>query len=250
MKMKRYIYVIMIVVGTFISTSCSNDTESFELDKNENALLLKYYALLRSDKPDGSIALQSNATGIGSKTIRTVSMSQKGGINNKKMTLHSDNNTVINFKNHESNEQLRNLFGKNLILDFLNEGSRNPSDSLYIPEELVVNFSSNILEAGATVNWNADSQNTNGIVVFISYDPLLQPNLEVAWNNQYRISEVFALDEGNGSYIISQQDIDRFPEDSSLNIKITRGAYLLATETEPAFIAFTQVSNDLTVKKE
>jgi len=246
--MKNILKHFLLFVFTALVISCNTDESISNLEQNERANLLKYRTLFKSDKPDGSIVLQSNATGTGMNTHNRITMSRKGDDKNKKLEIRNHNRSLIGFKNHEHNESLSNLFGEVVTLKFSENGTKNPIDSLYIPEQIIVDYSSNLLEAGTTINWNADAQNTNGVVITISYDPLLQMNFIVGWENQFRINESFALDEGNGSYTVTQQNLDRFPQDAEISIKLTRGAYSI-TENEPIFIAFSMVSNNLKVKK-
>lgn len=243
----------MLLAVAIFAVSCESEVSTLALDERNLSIeesnskyLLNYRTLYRMDKPTGSIVLQSNATGKGVNTRKTITMSQKGGENNELLRIQSGNESITSFTNHTPNGELSSLFGKNLILNKNN--ARSPSDSLYIPEELIVDFSSTTIEAGTIINWNADSQNENGLAVFVSYNPLLQANVNLAMNNQYLIDEVFTLSEGNGSYTLTQQDIDRFPEGATLDFRILRGAYAAAIESEPAFVAFTMVSNDVKVK--
>ncbi|MCF6308490.1 MAG: hypothetical protein L3J09_11105 [Flavobacteriaceae bacterium] len=228
--------------------SCQTETDYINTEINkENTILLKYRTLFKSNKPSGSIAIQSNGTGIGDKTTRRITLSKKEGNNKKSLQVFNDKNSKIRYVNHKHDSNLKDLFGKNIYFGMSSQ--KNLTDSLYIPQELTVNFSSNELSAGAIVNWNADNLNTNGVVINVVYDPLLQQNGVIAWENQFRIKESFAVEEGNGTYQITQQDIDRFPQDAYVTIKVSRGAFSI-NEEEPAIIAVTSVRNEIKVDKE
>lgn len=244
MKIIKFYLGILCVIPLI---SCQTESDVISSPEDNLNLLKEFAQISKSLKPDGSIVLQSNAFGTGENAFKTVTISQKADDDNLK--LRSINSEVISFKNHESNSKLSKLYGNNINLDFLNNGNKSHTDSLYIPEELIVNFSSDEIKVGDIINWNVDSKNTKGLLILISYDPIIQQDFDVSWNNQYKIEEVFALPESNGSYIIKSEDVERFPENASLNIKISRGAYLPSSGSNPAFIAFTKVSNDLKVKK-
>jgi len=247
MNMKNNIKFSLLLVASIFLVSCETEGDSLVVeDDSTSSNLLNYRTMFRMDKPIGSIALQSNATGQGLETRKKISLSKKEGDNTKSLQLQSENKIITNFNQEYANE-LSNLFGNDLLISY--EGERSPPDSLYVPEELIVNFNSSNLEVGTTVNWNMDSQNENGLLVFVSYNPLLQPNVNLAIQNQYFVEEVFALNEGTGSYTITQSDIDRFPEDASLQFRIMRGVYSKDSNGEPAFVAFSMVSNVLQVKK-
>jgi len=254
--MKNQILKYFTFLSIILTTACSADYDIPKDEmKNQSDLVKNLTKFMYSEKMDGSILLQSNALGIGSKQSRNVSISERKTelphlTTNKSIEILDGKRASIRFENYSSNPEFENLFGNTLHYSIYENGQRSggTGDSIYIPELISVNFSSNFIEAGSTISWNADNLNPRGVVVFITYDPLHQLNGNIAWENQFRISEAFVVEDSQGSYQVTQQDVERFPDDAILSIRVSRGAYQV-DENEPSFIAITSVRNDMNLKK-
>jgi len=254
--MKNHIIKFCAFLSILLFYACS--TENNMLDEEVKAkadLVEKLTKLMLTEKLEGSILLQSNALGVGNKQSRRVAISEKRSEqsnlrSNKSIEIFDGLKSSIQFENNSFDSRFENLFGDTLNYTIYEKGQRSGGSgySIYIPELISVNFSSNFIEAGSTISWNADNLNTNGVVVFITYDPLHQLNGNIAWENQFRISETFVVEDSQGSYQISQQDVERFPKDAIITIRVSRGAYQVH-ENEPSFIAITSVRNEMNLKK-
>lgn len=254
--MKNQIFKYFAFLLLIIISACSADYDEAKEEVNSNLELVKELRKLQySVKMDGSILLQSNALGLGNSQTRKVAISERKSESdrlksNKSMEIFDGSRTSVKFENNTPNPQFENLFGKTLHYSIYEEGQRSGAagDSIYIPELISVNFSSDFIEVGSTISWNADNLNPRGVVVYITYDPLHQLNGNIAWENQYRISEAFVVEDSQGSYQVTQQDVERFPDDAMLSIRVSRGAYQV-DDQEPSFIAITSVRNDMNLKK-
>ncbi|WP_395076889.1 hypothetical protein [Flavobacterium sp.] len=274
MKNILKIKIVSLLSLLAICESCQNeDGNTDKFTNNQSVIARNYSDFLRSNKPEGSILIQSN--GYGSNVIFTKNYSvskkenillTKNKINYSEIQLVNQNlnNYLSNVnKNHLSEKSnLTSFYGKKIeYLVKKNTGiSSKSTDSIistYIPNEIEVSFRSDSnsslvsseLKVGTVVTWNVDSRNANGIAVLFDYNPVTQPDVRLAYNNPVAKKINIILPDTGGSYTITANDLATFPKDAVISCDVLRGNFSVSTNSQPLLLAITNVNNELVVKK-
>lgn len=259
--MKYLKYIIYILIAAFI-VGCQND--SFETPEDSQNLearisIQKYFKLMRKANTPGTILLQ-NRDYVGNQfNKRNVFISQRTEKNelnksSNKISLLNSKGIKVNIgdlKNRGDEQDLTQLYGSNVNLIDESIQNRGPGDSseVYVPELINVDVQSEFLEAGAEISWNVDELNENGVLVSVLYDPKSQPDAVIGYNNQQRIAEAYVIEDASGSYVLTDEDLQRFPEDALITLTVGRGAFAVDENDNTKFVAITKVSDDIKVKK-
>ncbi|MCJ8155099.1 hypothetical protein MKJ01_15125 [Chryseobacterium sp. SSA4.19] len=143
-----------------------------------------------------------------------------------------------------SNEDNSSLFGKKISLiqkngklifsPLSNSASKNAEEGaagihVYIPDLVQVGVSgleNGKLVPGTVITWNKDVNNENGIILGIEYNPYEQEDLTIREskpNNEVVYDKV----DDNGSYTVTEEDLEKFPKGSFLSFYIGRMAYTI-----------------------
>jgi hypothetical protein len=223
-----------------------NDLTS-ESDSNLNLIEKNYINFLITKKEIGSTLIQSNTNFLTQKSNKNIGYSRVLGKSKKdnliKIEGLSKNIFADKSKSNLSNE-LYNLFGTEISYSF-GETSKN-NHSFYIPEFLEVSFSTEKISEGTIIEWNIDEKNPNGVVIYANYNPASQPNVQLAFDNPNRVKEVAFIEDMQGSYTITKEDIERFPVNSFVSIDVLRGGFVVI-EDEPVLGAITKVNSDMQI---
>lgn len=124
--------------------------------------------------------------------------------------------------------------GKLIITPTANISSKNTEEgasgiNVYIPELVQVGVSGLVngkLVPGTVITWNKDVNNENGIILGIEYNPYEQEDLiirESKPDNEIVYDKV----DDNGSYTVTENDLEKFPKGSFLSFYIGRMAYTI-----------------------
>lgn len=248
--MKNTKYLMLVLILSISIFSCEQDSVVADYTStNQNkieSIKSNYINFLVTKKPSGSLLIQSNATYNTQKFNKNVGYSRVTSESKKddliKIKGLSENYFLENNKSNIGDDNLEKLFGTNIQYSIGNSAKSN--QSIYIPEYLNVEFSTETLMAGTKVVWNVDSNNQNGLVIYASYNPASQPDVELAFNNPIKIREAIFLDDIQGSYVLTTQDIERFPTNSFVSIDVMRGGFRVV-EDEPVVGGLTRVNSDM-----
>lgn len=137
------------------------------------------------------------------------------------------------------------IYGKRLSVSYSNNEmhySIDPEGEFYNPELIQLipqtNQDFSTIHSGTTIFWNADNNNTNGVVILLSYEPSGFQNNDF---NNSRPNEIFkaANVTDNGSYTFTEDDFSNMPLGASLKVRIGRvGMYTYnTTELKHSFAA-------------
>ena len=121
-----------------------------------------------------------------------------------------------------------------------------------MPELLSVSINTVNLEPGTIVTWNVDPLNTNGLILWYEYSPLVQDKYSVVNNNREVKQGALTIPDVNGTYIVKDSDLAFIPNDARVTFNITRAGFNVSQgtiENQTAFIGATTVSENMRVKK-
>jgi len=231
--------IALFWIGGFL-LSCSNNNDNDTSSKNRNGTtftpLSEYLQDMSVLKGEGTILLQSNEGEFTQHKESSIHISQMPATNMDALILYDANGDSVNITECDSDLKCkRNLYGS--VLNFQMNGKK---DQLYIPELIKMDFRKDVIEEGSVVQWNSDPNNSRGVVVWISYEPLYQLNLELLAEYSKAINHAVATDD-SGSYTITKKDLEKFPKNSFLELTLLRTNYVINERDKPSLIAFTQV---------
>jgi len=268
--MKKHIYNLGILCAFLtVIYSCQLDDEKLTTSEENvvltqsDLLLEKMNDLITKPTPNGSLLLSSHKTISEFNADESIALKAKNDSRNrdkstnvKSLILVDASGSLIEVPSTTNREQandLASLYGTRVKLAIKGEGgnkSNGNTEEVYLPDLLSdINVDSNALEAGTTITWNVDSLNENGLLFHISYDPKIQKNFRIAYDNQFRIAESFAVTDASGSYTIQASDLERFPSDAQLKVTLMRGAISAGQGDEPSFIAISEASINTVAKR-
>ena len=233
---KTFCFLILILL-----VSCYGEPDLTILPNNKLMTFGDFTSEMSKLKGSGTILIQSNDYVISQENPKCINISERLGKPNS-IKFFDSNNQIVNVLGCPENLK-SSLFGNNLNYSILNDATK----SIYIPQLLKVNFSSNQIYEGLNITWNADILNFKGIVIWITYKPTNQL-YTIAKNNMNYITHGIVTGD-NGLYTITQKDLERFPDKSQVCINILRTNFETNTLDKPSLIAFTTISNDFFVKK-
>jgi len=247
--MKKIYYVIALFIS-MIALSCTNNVDEIQTDnitENKVASFEDYFEFLNTET-DGSVIVQSISTPLANETFKATS-SIKG--NKMPVTLKVENK-IVSFTNYNYSEttnksysnvnldDMSEIFGgtfemelnSNQLVVNKNSSPSNSVESVYIPNLIQVQFSGlqngKIIE-GSQISWNSDSDNENGVVLGIEYNPLSQLEESIVTQKSDRLLKGVTLVD-NGSYTISQQDLIDYPSNAMLTFYIGRAGYSITSD--------------------
>lgn len=247
--------IIAIAFGLF---SCnddlnenSNDTSS-EIKNND--LAKNYLNFFRTKSAEGSVLIQSTTSSAMQYINKNITFAEKKSRNNSKSSSNKrieikgfDNN--IDGKNMKNSARdSNNFFGKVLSYRVVDNSRLNKSSSesnnyneVYIPKLINVTYSTEKLVPGTKVSWNVDNLNLKGVIVSVEYYAINQPNTKLAFNNPTTIKRSFVIDDAIGSYTVTKEDLEMFPNKSVLDINVLRAGFDTDDNSNMAIAGLTKV---------
>jgi hypothetical protein len=137
-------------------------------------------------------------------------------------------------------EDLSYLFGNTNSYSLAgNTGSGFPgfvNESLYFPEAIMISSPSYIggqidtTEVNDNITWNADSYDSIGVSIVLSYDPIKNVANGLVSNNPDPIIKYYHVLD-NGSFQLSSTVLSNFPAGAKLDVHLARGNYKRVTAT-------------------
>ncbi len=254
--MKSLYKQIILILTIVILASCNNETIDLQDEKENKALSIQEYFKVLKIKPKGGRILLESTASIDFKNDSRISSISCTQIRIKKsFTLGHKKTKVVNqFKNGFS-KNTSNLFGQTFEYNiegtvFQKNGNNN---EVYIPELLDIDIDTPTLQVGTVITWNVDILNTNGLILWYEYTPIIQDKIEVLNDNKKRITSGITIPDVNGSYTITANDIVNLPNNARITFHVTRAGFDISNNTSDgnqiAFIGITSASKELRINK-
>ena len=150
------------------------------------------------------------------------------------------------------------IFANEIKSNNINKGTGSSSDGvdIYIPETInatIYGLVDGKIVPGTTITWNRDALNQNGITMAVEYSPYTQRTASIAAEFDDNLTKVTTI-EDTGSYTITKEDLENFPNGSSLAFYIGRMAYTIETDgtinNDTSIGAYTAVRSDFDISYE
>jgi hypothetical protein len=245
--MKKIFIISISAMLAFVSCNNENTDISRDTPTKPSANFLK---LFNSDA-ENNILVESIGSLYSDNRIENVAIGSKShrqpislSINGKKLTSSVDENASQSIK---AANLPQSLFGKTVSLK-INDGnlvltpktsntnftthSKSDEQTLYIPELMSVSISKlseGRIVSGTVINWNKDSNNKNGVVVVVQYNPFVQTNGDIIRANCESFTTYIDLSD-SGSYTVTAADLKNLPNGANLSFYIGRMAYAVTTD--------------------
>lgn len=249
-------FMLVIVFFSFFSCNKSlnndpiNNTKSKDLAKN-------YLNFFRSKKADGSVLIQSSTTTAMQGVNKNITFTEKKpnrGLKSKmsnRIEIKGFSNKDLR-KTRNSTKDYYNLFGKKLSYRIVDESNSNRTEDeyqeVYIPKLIDVTYNTEGLVPGTVVSWNVDDLNLNGVVVSVEYYAINQLDTKLAFDNISTIKRSFVLDDSLGSYTITQEDLEIFPNNAILDINVLRAGFDTDENSDVSIGGLTKVGDSKLVQ--
>lgn len=264
MKNIKNISFLALSIVAALFASCQNEENSIQKATSEEQanLLRNYSKYLSTEKQNGTILIQSNASRNGVKTYfasekNTYAENEKRG-GRKTIEIVGEKNSKLT--NRGTSTDFSDYYGQTVRYVVRDQASKetSPTVETYIPQEINVSFKSgdgsnfdySNLRVGTVLSWNVDPNNENGVAVVFEYNPINQINVGLAYKNPVFKNARYVLPDKNGSYTITAKDLEIFPKDAIITCNVLRGNFAVKVQGEqPTLLAITNMSNDLVVKR-
>ena len=272
--MRKIIYLSILSIFGLLSCYDDNGTETNAITENKVTSFDDYFKFLKTET-DGSVLVQSFSTPLSDESF-SVSSSIRGNkvplaLKVGKKTISFTNfhySKVANksFSNDANFEDMSEIFGSTFKVKLspnqvkMKKISNKSSsevllESVYIPKIVkVVEYSglqNNKIVAGSEITWNADNQNENGVVIGFEYKPHAQLE-KIIVDQKSDILLKGTTIEDNGSYTITAQDIEEFPQNAMITFYVLRAGYGISTNDsgeDYSLAGFTVKRTDLQIQK-
>ncbi len=137
-----------------------------------------------------------------------------------------------------SGRKIKINLGKNISAKGLDE-----TDEFYVPEDFEIDpgdgggsgtpggpaTNREVIYTGKLFQWNADTNNINGVVIILEYDPTNLANLSFANSYPQRIRTAVTVTD-NGSYNFTSTDLTGLPIGASITVTAGRGNFQTITD--------------------
>lgn len=159
------------------------------------------------------------------------------------------------FANISPVDQINNLFGRKIAFSINYPLLRNNTlieDSFYVPIQIRLDFPGFIpfgasadsildaseLKSGQIIQWNKDTANHLGVLLFVEYfpDDAGNGNLKNSGYNQHTSNGILVDDVGK--FTLTQELFQDVPIGARIRVSIARGGFLLATDPTSAVTEF------------
>ena len=198
-------------------------------------ILLDYYNLLGTlENADGYVKLRSFRTFPSQQVAQIEAELEATFLDNNRRPVSMIENLWINdeqinnnpdFTFSKSSTSLRAFYGNDTEIK-LKESNRIHKANLYVPKEISAKNAMNSdgtmsITANKSISWNQDDNNSKGVLIILTYDPKLNPNL-----GQSNFIERMIGVPDIGSYTFSSKDLEGIPANSVFDINIIRANFM------------------------
>jgi len=236
--MKKLLYIISLIT----LTSCSDDYVKLQNDdakeisniSNKIASSEDYYNFL-NPQTDDFIMIEDLRSFNGDPIENNIYSQSRNSlpisltVDGSPLTGSLNNSTDLSFWNGKFDA--KGFFNGNYVSSLLRNNvleltsTQDIENSTYIPKQMDVKISNLDEEGrvmvGTTISWNPDAENPNGILAGIEYSPYNQCNPNIAALN-LDVNRRFSTIDDNGTYRITEGDLQHFPKDATLKFYIGR----------------------------
>lgn len=250
--------IIIVACGIYSCSDDLNEISNETISDASNIDLAKNYSTFFSLKSEvGSVLIQSSTSSAMQDINKNINFAEKKARSNSKSTSSNKRIEIKDFNNKDDLKKIKNsakdynnFFGNILsyrIVDNSNLSEKstenNTYDEVYIPELIEVSYSTEKLIPGTTVSWNIDNLNSNGVIVSVEYYPINQLNTKLAFENSTTIKRSFVIDDKTGSYTVTAEDLEIFPNKSILDINVLRAGFDRDDNSNLAIAGLTKVGD-------
>jgi hypothetical protein len=229
----------------FIPGAAASDYYTFLSQSSNGTLVLQSYATIDSQ----GVSTLTDVEGVYTDTNRNILTGGPMSIGN--MTF-SDSIVGTQYYYGGIPIQGASYFGTTLLykLNPVISGQVTGAplqSNLYAPALININSPSigSKVNTGTKITWNADPNNTKGILIELKYDPTAKSNLALSTAYPSEITRS-ATATDNGSYTFKGIDLAGFPAGSSLNLNLSRYNYakIYSSDSTRKYLitAFTEIS--------
>lgn len=212
-----------------------NVKKSLSFEKINSGISFAEYVAFANVNPNDYLLIQSHTSPIPQPPVYQMLNAKTGTTSPYSISI---NNSIYTFDDYVINSnvaygrldpaEIPNLYGENLAFSFSNNtitATSSENGSIYIPES--INWSGGIglsyasYGPGDVLTWNADQNNSNGVVISLEYLPSEQSNLAIAQAQPRHIYRGINVPD-NGSFLLRAEYFDDIPDGASLNAWIGR----------------------------
>ncbi len=231
---------LLVIIGLTLFSSCSNDidVDSFDDTQYQEANLKSFVEVLEDfSQPTepGSVLIQSNNSSINFGKSDNVYISERAPLEKgQAIRILDGSDAIVPLSQNAKGGTFKstggqNIFGNTISYVEKDKAGSSPATTMYVPNVITLGVSTTEARAGSVITWNVDANNDLGVVLYATYHPVDQSDLTLAEQNQNRIVRGIVLPDDSGSYTIKSSDLERFPDNSTVEITVARGASGTAT---------------------
>lgn len=239
-NIKNYIGLVIVLFASLtLFFSCYGEPNE---PTNENTKLSfrEYLRDMSIIKGNGTILIQSNQFEVNQNLENNIDISVKQNQSDLLKIYDVNKNKIDITQCNENIAFKRSFFGNHLNYKINNI----EISELYIPKLLKIEDLNSVIKTGSVLKWNTDTKNKKGIILWLSYSPLDQADMRIISDNRKIITHGLTTDD-DGSYALTEEDLERFPNNSVLRLNIARTNYIINDEQNPSLIAFTTVCKNV-----
>ena len=145
-----------------------------------------------------------------------------------------------------SKTEILEMFGSEIQYSLPGLENRS-SQTLSIPNLIQINMNSGTVSPGSVISWNVDPTNDHGVLLYATFTPSSQIDLFLAEQNLQSITRGIVLPDELGSYTITSEDLEIFPDNSIINVTVARGSTTTTTDKSPTVTAVSKSSTSVQI---
>lgn len=263
--MKKILKLIMVIIacGFF---SCNDDLNEnlseVSSDVKETDLAKNYLTFFTSKSEVGSVLIQSSTSTAMQNINKNITFAEKTSRKNSKNSNSTKRIEIKDFNKGVDSKSIKNsakdnynFFGKVLSYKVVDNASLEKSSSenstyeeVYIPKLINASFSTEKLLPDTIISWNIDDSNNNGVVISLEYYATSQLDTKLAFDNTATIKKSFVVNDSEGSYKITLEDLEIFPNKALIDINVLRAGFDKDVNSDLSIAGLTKVGNTKVVE--
>jgi hypothetical protein len=246
MKSKQYKVLgqVTLALLSFLMFSCQGELDETITSSNTTTSLLTfeehYYQLTKATAP-GTMLIQSNRNLANQNNEINIDISEKPGASDKIVFL-DQNNKPFNILGINSDSKKLELYGKDHSFSY-----KGTNYKVYAPKMVTATISTiDKLGANSLLSWNPDKLNKNGVVIWVTYKPTNQRDMNIIDKNRTYILHGIVV-EDTGAYSLTKDDLAQFPSGAVVDINIARFGYTILTAGQPSAVFYSVVTHEAVI---
>ncbi|MEM8937876.1 MAG: hypothetical protein AAGC64_00855 [Bacteroidota bacterium] len=212
-------------------------TNSLSAEESSNLLSFEEYMEIYSRKSiEGSLLIEAHNQ-MATSSLNHAHITEKHSLEgkNSRINIMSKGKSILSEKSNIQEipkSEILNMFGSEIQYSLGGLESRS-SQSLSIPSLIQIDMNSGTVGPGSVISWNVDPSNDHGVLLYATFTPSSQIDLFLAEQNLQSITRGIVLPDELGSYTITSEDLEIFPDNSIINVTVARGNTTTATDKSP-----------------